>query len=112
MAPQDSQPNQDPVEAARQQLAATYKAIAAQQGLTGQLGDSPNPDHWRTTMNTSATTQQVTTQSAGGQQQSRTSALTFLPPSTPADYAQSSATRPAGGQASGQSRGNTTGQSR
>ncbi|WP_405440872.1 hypothetical protein [Streptomyces niveus] len=106
MAPQDSQPNQDPVEAARQRLAATYKAIAAQQGLTGQLGDSPNPDHWRTTMNTSATTQQ-----AGGQQQSRTSALTFLPPSTPADYAQSSATRPAGGQASGQPRGNTTGQS-
>ncbi|MEV8400085.1 hypothetical protein [Streptomyces niveus] len=106
MAPQDSQPNQDPVETARQQLSATYKALAARQGLTGQLGDSPNPDHWRTTMTTSSTTQQ-----AGGQQQSTTSALTFLPPSTPADYARSSATRPAG-QPSGQPKGNTTGQSR
>ncbi|MEV8343269.1 hypothetical protein [Streptomyces niveus] len=100
MAPQDSQPNQDPVEAARQQLNATYKALAAQQGLTGQLGDSVNPDHWRTTMNQPSSTQQ-----------SRTSALTFLPPTTPADYAQSSATRPAG-QPSGQPKGNTTGQSR
>ncbi|MGW8668201.1 hypothetical protein [Streptomyces niveus] len=107
MAPQDSQPNQDPVETARQQLSATYKALAARQGLTGQLGDSPNPDHWRTTMTTSSSTQQ-----AGGQQQSTTSALTFLPPSTPADYAQSSATRPSGGQPSGQPKGNTTGQSR
>ncbi|EST29322.1 hypothetical protein [Streptomyces niveus] len=111
MAPQDSQPNQDPVEAAWQQLAATYKAIAAEQGLTGQLGDSPNPNHWRTIMNTSATTQQAPTQSADGQQQSRTSALTFLPPTTPTAYAPSSATRPAG-QPSGQPKGNTPGQSR
>lgn len=106
MAPQDSQPNQDPVEQAKKEIFATYKALAAQQGLTGQLGDSPNPDHWRTTMNPASSTQQ-----AGGQQQSRTSALTFLPPTTPADYAQSSATRPAG-QSSGQPKGNTTGQSR
>ncbi|MEU9745364.1 hypothetical protein [Streptomyces niveus] len=95
MAPQDSQSLDDARDKAQNELFATYARIeaAAQAGIR-----QPTAEQWSAITNPSSTTRQ-----AGGQQRTANTALTFLPPTTPADYARSSATRPGGGQASGQS---------
>jgi hypothetical protein len=91
MAPQESQGSAsdlDKAEAkAKQALFATFSAITAQQGLTGQLGDSPNPAHWERIMGQSARS----TSNAAGM-----TPLTSASQQQPVTTTQSSATKPSG----------------
>ncbi|MFJ4688629.1 hypothetical protein [Streptomyces sp. NPDC088789] len=106
---------QDATDQAREEVFATYRSLAAQAGLTGQVGDSPNPGHWQRVMTTSAPT--TTTTSTAGQTNATVSAASWMQPLTQESYARSAqntsgTSQPSAYQGNNQTRQNQSGRSR